>query len=345
VDYRVFAISGKPFFNWKGAKSMQAVIFEQAGQPEEVLTVRDIARPAPDRGQVLIQVAARPIQPADLLFIAGRYRVKPVFPQVAGFDGVGTIVACGPDVDHLNPGMRVAFRSPGAWAEFAVAPTSRVYPVPSGITDSIASQFALNPLTAWGLLAECDLPKSSRVLITAGRSIVARILVRLAQRKGLSATLLVRDGPDYAVLDGSTGQIISKQGTVANALQDVIKDGHFQAILDAVGGSNTLALIDALEPGGRLVSYGILDDSEITLKASCLLFKNITWQGFGVDAWLNNATQEQLITAQKELWEMLRECPDLLPVIERFSLSQVQEAIHVVRTTNHQGKVLLTGYD
>jgi len=322
---------------------MKAVIFENSGNAEDVLVMRDIPPPTPDQNQVLIRVIARPIQPADFLFIEGRYRVKAVFPQVAGFEGIGTIITCGSEVAYFEPGMRVAFRSPGAWAEFAVAPISRVYPVPPEIPDEIASQFALNPLTAWGLLNGCNLQKSSRILITAGHSIVARILAKLAHRKGLKATLLVRNGSGYSALDGYTGQTISSQKSVGEVLQTITGDGHFHAILDAVGGSNTLALIDALEPGGRLLSYGILDDGEITLKASRLLYKNMIWQGFGIDGWLNNATQEQLATAQQELWEMLSEYPDLLPVIASFSLSQIQEAIHAVRTINHPGKVLLIG--
>lgn len=322
---------------------MQAVIFEQLGRPEDVLLVREFPSPAPDQGQVLIQVAARSIQPADFLFIEGRYRIKPVFTQVAGFDGVGTITACGSKVIDLEPGMRVAFRSPGAWAEFSVAPASRVYPVPPGISNAVASQFALNPLTAWGLLAECDLPKSSRILVTAGRSTVARIVAKLAHRKGLSATLLVRDGSGYSALDGDNGQVITSQKSVAEVLQIVVSNGHFHAILDAVGGSNTLALIEALEPRGRLISYGILDDAEVALKVSCLLYKNMIWQGFGIDGWLNNVAQGQLATAQQKLWEMLSKYSDLLPVIDSFNLSQVQEAIHVVRTTKRPGKVLLTG--
>ncbi len=322
---------------------MQAVIFEQSGRPEDVLVVRDISSPIANQDQVLIQVAARPIQPADFLFIGGRYRIKPVFPQIAGLEGVGTIVACGTEVTSLKPGVRVAFRSPGAWAEFAVAATSRVYPVPSGIPDTIASQFALNPLTAWGLLAECDLPKSSRILITAGRSVVARILARLAQRKGLKATLLVREGSGYSILDGDNSQMIAQGTTVDGVLQDVVKNGLFYAILDAVGGPTSLALIDALEPRGRLISYGILDDGDITLKASRLLYKNMIWQGFGIDGWLNNTTQEQLGTAQQELWEILSDHPELLPVIDSFSLSRIQEAIHTVYETHCPGKVLLVG--
>jgi len=65
-------------------------------------------------------------------------------------------------------------------------------------------------------------------------------------------------------------------------------------VLDPVGGPDVLALMDALESNGRLISYGIIDDGHITLKASRLLDKNIIWQGFGIDRWLDRGTTEQL---------------------------------------------------
>jgi NADPH:quinone reductase-like Zn-dependent oxidoreductase len=321
---------------------MRTVVFEQSGRPEDVLSVGDASSPAPDPSQVLIRVAARTVQPADFLFISGHYRVKPVFPQTAGLEGVGTIVACGSGVTHFKEGQRVAFRSPGAWAEYAVAPESRVYSVPSGIPDDIASQFALNPLTAWGLLSECDLQPSSPILITAGRSVVARLLTKLARRRGLKVTLLVRDGAGYSAQDGYD-QEFAKGTTVAETLQHVVRNGYFHAILDPVGGSGSLALMDALAPRGRLISYGVLDDSDIVIKASRILYKNMIWQGFGIDGWLDNATQAQLEAAQQELWEMLASDPDLLPVIDRFDLAHVQEAIRTVRETHRPGKVLLVG--
>src|SRR3546814_3843801 len=64
---------------------MQALVFEQTGEPLEVLVLADVPMPQVDRGDVLVQVSVRPIQPADSLFIAGRYRTQPRFPQVAGF--------------------------------------------------------------------------------------------------------------------------------------------------------------------------------------------------------------------------------------------------------------------
>jgi len=322
---------------------MQAIVFDQPGEPERVLTLRDVSSPSPEEDQVLIKVSARPIQPADLLFIQGRYRVKPVFPQAAGLEGVGTIVSCGTGVLKYKVGDRVAFRSKGSWAEYALAPTSRIYPVPSIISDRVACQFSLNPLTAWGLLAECNLPRSSRILVTAGRSIVAGLLVSLAKRKGLTTTLLVRDNGRYSALNDDN-HVIANGASVADTLQDVVRNhGEFHAVLDSVGGSDTVALINSLAPKSRLISYGILSDTDIMLKASQILFRSVTWQGFGIDEWLDRVSAEELSIAQETLWDLLSASPQLLPVVGTFELSDIQQAMTAVRKPVQQGKVLLIG--
>ena len=322
---------------------MQAVIFERAGRPEEVLAVREAPEPVPGREQVLIRVEARAIQPADFLFIEGRYRAKPAFPQVAGLEGSGRVVACGEGAEGFPAGTRVAFRSTGAWAELALAPLSRVYPVPPEMPEALACQFALNPITAWGLLADCSPATSSRLLITAGRSAVARLLAKLAARRWVRAFLLVREGSGYAVLKGEGGALLARGANVAEALGRAAQATPFHAILDPVGGPDTLALMDALAAGGRLVTYGLLDDRELSLKSSRLLFKNMTWQGFGVDGWLDRAAPAQIEVARSELWAMLAEEPGLLPVAAAFPLFQVSEAIRAVRESRRPGKVLLTG--
>jgi len=320
---------------------MKAVIFEQVGQAEEVLTVAEVAAPVPEAGELLIQVSVRPIHPADFMFIAGRYRVKPVFPQVAGFDGVGTIVACGPGVQGFSCGERVAFRSPGAWGELVTAPVGKVYRVPAAIADEIACQFPLNPLTAWGLLASCNLQSGGRVLITAGHSVVARLLTTIALRKGLEPFLLVREAVGYRVIDGASEQNLATGATVNEALQGMPGALRFQAILDAVGGAATPALIDVIEPGGCLITYGVLDDTPLSIKSSILLFKNLRWLGFGVDAWLKQTSPEQLAAASEELWTLLEEQPGLLPVIGAFPLEQFPEAVAAVRSQREPGKILL----
>ncbi len=179
------------------------------------------------------------------------------------------------------------------------------------------------------------------LLITAGRSTVARVLTRLAQSRGLNAVLLIREGSGYSARDGDPGHTASARGSLAEVLRIISEERGFDAILDPVGGANTLPLIDALKPGGRLISYGLLDDSEFPIKVSRLLSKNIIWQGFGIDRWLNHAPAEQLKNAESDLWNLLSEQPDLLPVIGTFPLSRIHEAIQSARAPQEPGKILL----
>ncbi len=322
-------------------ENMKAIYFEKTGRAEEVLVSGAIPRPVPGKEEVLIEVSASPIQPADFLFMEGRYRKKPVFPQIAGFEGVGKVVDCGEAAaGQITPGMRVAFRSIGAWAEYALAPISRIYPVPEGIPDELACQFSLNPLTAWGLLEECGLAGPARILATAGHSAVARLLSELAKARGIDVVLIAREDQGYRVT--RQDEPLSWRPLLSEAVNDASEGGRFHAILDPVGGPDILSLIDALEPGGKLISYGLLDDREITLRASMILSRNMIWQGFGIDGWLGRIPDERLKAAQKELWTMLSVCPELLPVSGRFDYAEIGEAVRAARLTAGKGKVLIS---
>lgn len=63
---------------------MKAIVFESAGEPEQVLRLGEVPEPEARGEELLVSVAARPIHPADLSFIRGQYRIRPSFPQVAG---------------------------------------------------------------------------------------------------------------------------------------------------------------------------------------------------------------------------------------------------------------------
>lgn len=320
---------------------MKAVVFERTGRAEEVLVAREVAPPKPQPHEILVKVQARPIQPADFLFIEGKYRIKSNSPQIAGLEGCGTVTMVGAEVTGFQTGDRVAFRGAGAWAEYVAVPATRAYPVPNGVADVIAAQFALNPITAWALLFECALPEHARVLVTAGRSVVARLLAALGRRKKLRVTLFARDKGGYRATDATSGQTLSTGATVAAALQGATHDGRFHAVLDAVGGPATLDLIDALEPHGRLISYGVLDDLSFPIRASTVLYRNMHWQGFGIEGWLNRANAQTMQTCQRELWNLFAEEPELMPVLATFDLWDFGAALRAVSESRGTGKVLL----
>lgn len=51
------------------------------------LVVQDVPRPVPEAGEVLIGVAAAPINPSDLAFLEGNYSPRPSLPTRAGLEG------------------------------------------------------------------------------------------------------------------------------------------------------------------------------------------------------------------------------------------------------------------
>jgi NADPH:quinone reductase-like Zn-dependent oxidoreductase len=320
---------------------MKAVVFDSPGAAEEVLENRDVPVPACGPRQALVRVTARVIQPADWLFIAEKYSTKPSYPQVAGFDGAGVVEAVGADVRELEVGQRVAFRSAGAWAEYAPVPVERIYPVPTKfadrLSDEVVCQFPLNPLTAWGLLDLASVKAGERVLLTAARSVVAAIVDQLARERGAVVERLYRRDGSYKLCD-SENRTIGIGGSVADALAEA---KLYDLILDPVGGPDTLALVARAAPGATLFSYGVLDDRPIEIKASTLLYKALHWRGFALSVWQNRASTEALAAAAKDCWSILSRYPEKLPVIYRYGLEEFATALPRARASAGEGKVVL----
>src|SRR5436190_21627407 len=103
---------------------MKRVVFERPGPPAEMLHVEDDGpAPQPGRGEVLVRMLASPINPSDLMYIGGKYGIKPRLPATPGFEGVGVVKRNGGGLlGRLRNGKRVAVISDrvGNWAEYTV---------------------------------------------------------------------------------------------------------------------------------------------------------------------------------------------------------------------------------
>src|SRR3712207_3180294 len=114
---------------------VRAVVFEQFGEPVEVLDVREVAKPEPGPGQVRLRMLASPVNPSDLLTVRGLYGRLPHLPATPGFEGVGVVDAAGPGLlrwlRRLSPGKKVAALNAagGNWQEYVVLPAQQVVPV------------------------------------------------------------------------------------------------------------------------------------------------------------------------------------------------------------------------
>jgi len=304
---------------------MDAVIFEKAGNPAEVLALREVAAPVPGPGQVLIAVQARPVHPADWAFIRGTYRLRPEFPQVAGLSGAGRVLAAAPGIPLVR-GARVAFRWPGAWAEQIAVPFERTFSVPDDISTDDAAQLPLNPITAWGLLDMAAVAPGDTIAITAPTSSVSRITQALAEARGVRVVAIGRNGATPPELE---------------RLRALSGGSGLAALIDSVGGALVERLVPELREGATIVTYGTLSSDPIQIHNAAIVYGNLTWKGFGIDRWLSGLSATERERMVDALWNGIRSRTYELPVSSRVALRDFARGLTLASDAT-AGKVLLT---
>ncbi|MGH7061338.1 MAG: alcohol dehydrogenase catalytic domain-containing protein, partial [Stellaceae bacterium] len=83
---------------------MKKVEITDYGAPEAV--ARCIEAPdvgAPGAGEIVLDVLAFPINPADVSFCRGNYRLHPPLPATPGAECVGRVTAVGAGVADIRP--------------------------------------------------------------------------------------------------------------------------------------------------------------------------------------------------------------------------------------------------
>jgi NADPH2:quinone reductase len=238
--------------------TMRAAVVEAQGA---VPVVRQIERPVPGPGEVLVSVSAAGLNPHDQVVSTG-VRGAPPVPYVTGTEGVG----------RLADGTRVYFGPVplphGSMGEYAVIAEDRVVPLPDGIDDASAIGLGVAGSTAWlSLTWKGNLQPGESVLVMGATGAVGQIGVQAA--KLLGARRVVAAGRNKAVLDS-----LLERGADAVVTLD---EGYEQRLIEAADGGFDLVLDTRY--GGRLVNLGmragrLMELSGIALKGHDLLTYN-----------------------------------------------------------------------
>src|SRR6266542_2459366 len=134
---------------------MKQILLERYGQPEEGLHCADVADVgAPGAGEVVFDVLAFPINPADISFCRGSYRLKPPLPATPGAECVGRVTAVGAGVSHVKPGDLVINLQRENWAQQRRVKGDDVIPVPPAVELRQAAMLRINPPTALLMLTD-----------------------------------------------------------------------------------------------------------------------------------------------------------------------------------------------
>jgi NADPH:quinone reductase len=165
--------------------TMKAVFLNKTG---EVLIAKEVKTPVPQPGEVLVKIAAAPINPSDISMVRNAYKESDLNTFIPGLEGSGRVVAAGKGMlPGLWLGKRVACSagsdSGGTWAEYMVTSATKCFPLNSKISDEQGSMSLVNPLTA---LAFFDIAKKNNhkaIINNAAASALGRMVEMLGDKK------------------------------------------------------------------------------------------------------------------------------------------------------------------
>src|SRR5438045_6370404 len=173
---------------------MKQILIDGYGQPEQFAgcaEVPDVG--APGAGEVVFDVLAFPINPADVSFCRGTYRLKPPLPATPGAECIGRATAVGAGVSHVKPGDLVINLQRENWTQKRRVKSEDVIPVPSRMDLRQAAMLRINPPTALLLLTDIvTLKPGDWVIQNVANSAVGRIVIRLARARGIKTVNVVR---------------------------------------------------------------------------------------------------------------------------------------------------------
>jgi len=325
-------------------KTFKAAIYETHGNPAEVLRVIERDWPRPEADQVVVQMRAAPINPADLNAIEGKYPVKPPLPATPGMEGAGVVVECGANVRNLEVGTQVIVpHNFGTWRQAAALPADQLVAVPSEIEPVQTAMLKVNPVTAWRMLHDfVSLRPNEWLIQNAANSGAGRAVIQIAKELGYKTINVVRRSELVDELEQEGGNIVVVEN---EKLREEVKDrtagAPIRLALNAVGGESALSIAKTLAPAATMVTYGAMSLQPLKIPNGLLIFKNLWFTGFWVTKWYDNATPQQRAETFTPLFEMAKRGLLRSKIEKTYPLSDVKAAVADAARGMRGGKIVL----
>lgn len=256
-----------------GGRGVRALRLHRHG---EAPVAEEVELAEPGQGEVVVDLSYGGVNPVDRYVAAGRVAPDAPLPRTVGGEAAGHLDGK-PVLVH---GHGLGQRRDGVWATRAVVPRDAVVEVPDGVDLSQAAAMGIAGVTAWRTTMDLGaVGPADRVLVLGASGGVGSIIVSLAASAG--ATVWGQTGDpgkaDWVRQRGAQEVVVSDAADLARQVAPLSPT----VVLDPLGGGFTGASLEALEPFGRLVSYGTSAGADIGLNMQTLYRKGITVYGYG----------------------------------------------------------------
>lgn len=243
---------------------------------------------------MVLQTHFAALNPADAYLAERQYPAKPRLPHILGRDGLGTVVAVGPEVTGVSVGDRrlilrgeVGVERPGTFAERVAVPAHSLVEVPAGWDEKEAAAAPLVYLTAHQALSTWGpLPAGAAVLVTGASGGVGVASVQLGVALGYSMIALSRSVEKRERLRELGASMCFDPGEPnwRLALKRSLAPRNVELAIDNIGGSLLPEVIDTLGDGGKVSLVGRLAGPVPQFNTATLLFRRLRLGGIAVGA-------------------------------------------------------------
>src|SRR5215217_9060441 len=224
---------------------------------------RDVEKPRPGAGEVLVRVVAAGANPVDAKFRAAGGSIGLEAPIVLGADISGVVDEVEVGVTDLEPGDEVYYTpevfgpgSNGAYAEYHAVKADIVAKKPPSLSHEEAAAVPLAGGTAYeAIVRRLAVRVGETILIHGGAGGVGSFAVQIAKASG--ARILATASSDNQEILKELGADVTLDYKRQNMKEVALEDGAgvgVDAVFDTVGGELIAESIQATRVLGRLAS-------------------------------------------------------------------------------------------
>lgn len=323
---------------------MKEVRIAAYGQPEVVagcVEVPDVG--APGAGEIVFDVLAFPINPADLSFCRGNYRLTPTLPATPGAECVGRVTAVGAGVTDIRVGDLVSNMQRENWTQRRRIRAENAIPLPAGLDLAQAAMLRINPATAQLLLEDhVALQPGDWVIQDVANSAVGRHLIVLAKARGIRTVNVVRRDDVAAELRALGADVVLTDGPdLAERARAATGGAPIRLGIDAVSGSACRRIADCVGDNGVVVNYGSMSGQDPEISRNALNVRGVTITGFNLGRGLAKRSTAAVRALYADLAAKLHGGVLRAPVDATYPIEEIKAALAHAQRGGRNGKVLI----
>lgn len=324
---------------------MRAVEISAAGGPE-VLKLRELPKPSPGPGEIVVKVAAAGVNRPDVLQRMGLYPVPPGASPLPGLEIAGEVAEIGSSATIWKPGDKVcALANGGGYAEYCAVPEVQALPVPKNLSLAEAASLPETFFTVWANVYDrARLAPGESLLVQGGTSGIGVAAIQMAAATGhrVFATAGSEEKCAACVRLGAEKAFNYRAQDWAAEVRAATGGKGVDVILDMVGGDYVPKELKCLADEGRLVFIAFLRGPKSELDIAQVMQRRLTVTGSTLRP---RSTEFKGAIARKlreKIWPLL-DAGRIKPQVYRtFPLEQAAEAHRLMESSQHIGKIVLT---